>query len=44
MAAESVRRTGKTVCQKGRVFEEILDLSTVESVTVGDITLPVEAE
>ena len=35
---------GKTVCQKGRVFEEILDLSTVESVTVGDITLPVEAE
>ncbi len=26
---------GKTVCQKGRVFEEILDLSTVESVTVG---------
>ena len=35
---------GKTVCQKGRVFEEILDLSTVASVTVGDITLPVEAE
>ena len=35
---------GKTVCQKGRVFEEILDLSTVESVTVGDVTLPVEAE
>lgn len=35
---------GKTVCQKGRVFEEILDLSTVESVTVGEITLPVEAE
>ena len=35
---------GKTVCQKGRVFEEILDLSTVESVTVGGITLPVAAE
>ena len=35
---------GKTVCQKGRVFEEILDLSTVASVTVGDITLSVEAE
>ena len=37
-------KDGKTVCQKGRVFEEILDLSTVESVTVGDVTLPVEAE
>lgn len=35
---------GKTVCQKGRVFGEILDLSTVESVTVGGVTLPVEAE
>ncbi len=34
----------RTVCQKGGVFGEILDLSTVESVTVGDITLPVEAE
>ena len=33
---------GRTVCQKGRVFAEILDLSTVESVTVGGITLPVE--
>lgn len=32
---------GRTVCQKGCVFEEILDLSTVESVTVGDLTLPV---
>ena len=32
---------GKTVCQKGGVFGEILDLSTVESVTVGGVTLPV---
>ena len=36
--------SGRTVCQKGGFFDEILDLSTVESVTVGDITLPVEAE
>ena len=35
---------GKTVCQKGGVFGEILDLSAVESVTVGGVTLPVEAE
>ena len=34
----------RTVCQKGGVFGEILDLSTVESVTVGGVTLPVEAE
>ena len=33
--------TGRTVCRKGGVFEEILDLSTVESVTVAGITLPV---
>lgn len=34
---------GETVCQKGGIFDEILDLSTVESVTVGDIVLPVHA-
>ena len=33
----------RTVCQKGGVFGEILDLSAVESVTVGGVTLPVEA-
>lgn len=33
--------TGRTVCRKGGIFEEILDLSTVESVTVAGITLPV---
>ena len=34
---------GRTICQKGRIFAEILDLSTVASVTVGSITLPLEA-
>ena len=35
---------GRTTCQKGGFFAEILDLSTVESVTVGGITLPVELQ
>ena len=35
---------GKTVCQKGGFFDEILDLSTVESVSIGGLTLPVAAE
>ena len=33
---------GKAVCQKGGVFGEILDLSQVESVTVGGVTLPLK--
>ena len=32
---------GKTVCQKGGVFETILPLEEVESVTVGDVVIPV---
>ena len=32
---------GKTVCQKGGVFERILPLEDVVSVTVGDIEIPV---
>lgn len=35
---------GRTHCRKWFLLEDILDLSTVESVTVGDVTLPVEAE
>ena len=35
---------GRAVCQKGGVFGEILDLSAVESVTVGGVTLPVESK
>ena len=31
---------GKTVCQKGEVFENILPLEDVVSVTVGDVTIP----
>lgn len=33
---------GETVCQKGNLFDEILSLDQVESVTVADLTLPVE--
>lgn len=40
----NTQEAGKTVCQRGGVFGQILDLSTVESVTVGEITLPVEAD
>ena len=32
---------GKTVCRKGDVFERILPLEDVESVTVGDVDIPV---
>ena len=35
---------GKTVCQKSDVFSSILDLSQVESMTVGDVTIPVDVE
>ena len=35
---------GKTYGQRWYLFDEILDLSTVESVSIGDITLPVAAE
>ena len=31
---------GKTVCQKGEVFENILPLEDVVSVTVGDVVIP----
>ena len=33
---------GKTFCQKGDVFETILPLEDVVSVTVGDIVIPAE--
>ena len=35
---------GKTVCQKSNVFSSILDLSQVESMTVGDVTIPVDVK
>ena len=31
---------GKTYCEKSALFEEILDLDQVESITVADITVP----
>lgn len=37
-------RDGKTDCIKGGVFEKILDLKDVTSVTVGDITYPVNTK
>ena len=32
---------GETVCQKSNIFDEILSLDQIESVTVADITIPV---
>ena len=32
---------GKTICQKGEIFDQIHPLDEIVSVTVGDITLPV---
>lgn len=37
-------RDGVTVCQKSAIFDAILSLDEVESITVADITLPVTAE
>ena len=32
---------GKTICQKGEVFEQILPLEDIASITVGDLEIPV---
>jgi len=36
-------KNGTTVCQKGNMFEEVLPVEDVISVTVGDIDIPVNA-
>jgi len=33
---------GKSICQKGEMFNEIIPLEEVESVIVGDVTIPID--
>jgi hypothetical protein len=32
---------GQTRCQKGDMFDQVIDLAQVASVTIGDVTVPV---
>lgn len=34
---------GKSICQKGEMFNEIIPLEEVESVIVGDVTIPIDS-
>lgn len=37
------KEDGYAICQKGELFPSILPLDTIESITIGDLTIPVEA-
>lgn len=41
LGSRSGTENGKTLCQKDGTFEEIIPLDTIESVTIGDVTIHV---